>query len=56
MAGMAVDRREKQWKPIFFPKSYVKTGVDLTIAGNQLGANELRDYGKQVTKLRHEFD
>ena len=50
------DRREKKWEPIFFPKYYVKTGADLTIAGNELDQNDLLDSGKQVTKLRHEFD
>jgi hypothetical protein len=39
-------RGEAEWKPLFWPKHFIKELPDHTLAGNQLSETKLRVLGK----------
>ena len=45
-------RREKQWQPLFFSKTFVEENPDITLDRFRFSAAQLKNYGVQATKLR----
>ncbi len=45
-------RREKNWEPFFFSKTFIKDNPDISLEKFKLSNNRLKTIGVQVTKLR----
>jgi len=50
--SVAPTRREKQWEPLFFSKTFVKNDPNITLEKYRLSNNKLKTIGVQATRLR----
>ena len=48
-------RRNKEWKPIFCPRGFLKDHTDITLEHYALGEKRLRNFAIEVTKFRSKF-
>ena len=48
-------RREKQWEPIFFSKTFVKNDLEITLEKYKISESKLKSIGVQATRLRQQI-
>ena len=49
------NRKEKKWKPIFWPDEYITEGHNMTLEGNKLSELQLKKQAVVATKARKLF-
>ena len=52
---VAPTRREKEWAPIFFSKTFIKEDHEITLEKYKLSDNKLKTIGVQATRLRSQI-